>query len=43
MTTATDMTKNLGYNSKRKRNIFLLCFLAYSAQLCRQLGYIDVF
>lgn len=31
--TATDMTKNLGYNSKRERNIFFsaFCFI-YSAK-----------
>lgn len=33
------MTDFLGYNSKRDRNIFLLCFLAYSATYICRLNY----
>lgn len=33
------MTDILGYNSKRDRNIFLLCFLAYSATYICRLNY----
>ncbi len=41
-TTATDMTENLGYNSKRERNIFILCFLAYSATYICRLNYSSI-
>lgn len=36
------MTKYLGYNSKRERNIFLLCFLAYSATYVCRLNYSSI-
>lgn len=38
-TMATDMTDSLGYKTKRDRNIFLLCFLAYSATYICRLNY----